>query len=191
MWGDTKKILLISQLNLRCGCFHHLPQRPSKQTPAHMSLLDHTLKGTALYFPEFQHLLFIVSPPLSGCLSIPSSLSASPYHPLWFSGKQVQGGVSSTHAHTDWHVQTLHAWCLLLPRLPLTRTCGQSMQGISFCLHSCSVFKLRSKYSLSSMWKPEQWSSQTIPGATEWPISYIHFQNKAQQRDIENNHECM
>lgn len=78
-------------------------------------------------------------------LSVSLSLTASPYHPLSFSRKQVQVGVSSTHSHTHTHPDTLMPDSPA-PPLPFTRTCGQSMQNISFCPRSCSVFNLRSKY---------------------------------------------
>lgn len=81
--------------------------------------LDHTLEGSILFFPEFQHHLFIMSPPLLACLSISSYLSASPYHRLLFSRKQVQGRVCTEHTQADTYTHFIcDAW-LLQPRLSL------------------------------------------------------------------------
>ena len=74
-------------------------------------------------FPSFNSFFLIMFPPLSAFLSVFWSVSASPYHPLSFSRKQVQEGVSSTPTHTPTHPHThthtrIHTSCLMPSLLP-------------------------------------------------------------------------
>lgn len=124
---------------------------------------------------------FVSTPSFSFFLSHPSwsvCLSPRTYLPLPITLSYSQENRCKeecpVHIQTDTYVHTSSAMPAPAPPFPhQSRTCGQSMQNISLCSRGCSVFKLRSKYSLSSMWKSEQWSSQKKFTTTGNRVAYI------------------